>query len=894
MAHMKDWIVKIPFLPDLSMPKYRARHGDSCVPRARNALYGVLELLEADQDEWLALRYRISPSAPSQDRLKIFVKLMQSDKEDIAEQAKSGIHRITEFYACDKSSVAEAAGSLTDGSHSIFLLQKDEEMLANPQKDLFYYAVVPFLGGQPGNMDPVDLDSLFDGLKAPCLVDIVLKPTEMSSSVRFGLLEEIQYLDQLASAFQPERLDAGSLADLAKSKDLVAARQRDYYQKYFDAMFSGRVYEFTIRVLSHDRAEGSLVARYLGTTISPGGRFRIEERDSSHAKYGEMLAAIRNFDYVADTFPLPGNHLCRSERLSNRAPQLMKTLEKRVLRAAGLSHLRALVNPELASRMAQLPTSCGVYFETIRIESELYGTTDNSHGVEKDIEVGLEAERPGRATVGLDQLQKHGFITGVTGSGKTTTILNVLMELWNRHRIPFLVFEPAKSEYRSLIQTKGNIAKDLRIFTPGNESLSPFRFNPLEVPADLPIEEHISMLEMCFAGAIPMSGSLPSLISEAIEEAYQTAGFKLSDIADGDSALWPTMKDLVRAANRIMAARGYEGEVRANLQTAIDVRLKSLCRRSVGRMFSFERSSPAVNDLLKHPTILELERLNLDQQNLLVLFLLTSIRERLSKLGPSKDLRHVIVIEEAHNLVGRPGSSGQISEDFADPRGHATRFLVKLLAEVRALGEGILIIDQSPSSVSPDVLKNTSVKIVHRSVSEDDRDALAAAMLLDGYAHEELARLRTGEAFFYNEHLYRPIRILAHNPLSGRESLDDAKVKKLLGASSWYMEAQKERFLHFKETLDQIIQDMKGRIISLIKKVQSRPLRGKYRSLHNQFITMAKKARSQIDEAVAAARLDLGDAVIPEAKACQKRLKDILGEVEWILKEEKKFREEKK
>jgi hypothetical protein len=50
------------------------------------------------------------------------------------------------------------------------------------------------------------------------------------------------------------------------------------------------------------------------------------------------------------------------------------------------------------------------------------------------------------AAIGLDDLEGHAFITGTTGSGKTTTLHRLLAEVWNRQRRPFLVLDPVQDD----------------------------------------------------------------------------------------------------------------------------------------------------------------------------------------------------------------------------------------------------------------------------------------------------------------------------------------------------------------------------------------------------------------------------------------------------------------
>ena len=835
------------------MPKYGARHGAASVELAGSAVSSLLALKSHREDGWLLLRYLYEPDAPTpQQRLRILLRPGAENEHLHTGGAIRGGHLLSEFYNWSEVSQEEALGSLDPDTGFVFQVRRLEEIFFEPEQDLLYYAPVPIPADPSALGIGARLDSLLQSLATACAIDIACRPMELNEEEGRALLLQLRDLDRAASSFDPERRDSGSIESLHRQRDLLAVRHRDYYQQYFDALYSGRICEFGIRVLSADRDEGSLVASSLAEALTSAGRARVWEAGLAARDVRDAIAKCEHF---VDSFELSTGTLSYSEHLAGTPVELQGTLPDQFRRAGRLSHLCCLADVSIAKRLLQLPTSSGGYLRTIRIESELERAPVNTLSPAGLVELGNEIERPGSLHLGLDQFQKHLFIAGVTGSGKTTTILGLLVKLWQNHRIPFLVLEPAKSEYRALAESGGDLASDLRIYTPGSDRLSPFRFNPLEVPPGVTVEEHISAIEACFAGAIPMSGGpLPSLLSEAIQSCYTSEGFRLGDM-DAAGRSWPTMKSLVAAAREIMEQRGYVGEVKANLATALDVRLSSLCQRSVGRMFSSERSSPSLDELLEWPTILEMDALNLDQQNLLVLFLLASIRERLMRKGPAGTLRHVVVLEEAHNLIGVHGTQGPASADLADPRGHAARALSRYLAEIRAFGVGMLVVDQSPAAIAPDVLKNTSVKIVHRTVSTDDRDALAGAMLMDDHAHRELARLQVGEAYIYNERLYRPVRVACASPALGRGRPNDDALLQRWSRMDWYTCAQGERLGMLSEKLEGILTSLRNGMAAALRAINAGgPKAGaEWRA---RTLELARVARSKVEDVVADGKAD--------------------------------------
>lgn len=397
----------------------------------------------------------------------------------------------------------------------------------------------------------------------------------------------------------------------------------------------------------------------------------------------------------------------------------------------------------------------------------------------------------------LKVLTKHMFIAGVPGSGKTTAVFNLLLQL-HRQRIPFLVIEPAKTEYRTLKILRDHpdpgvqrLAREVQVLTPGNDEVSPLRFNPLEFPPGITLDEHIGQLLACLEAAMPMGGPLQALTAEALEAVY----------ADRPKGSVPQMADLVQAARRIMSAKGYEGETRSNLQAAIEVRLGLLTRRAIGRLFRTTSSIPSLTQLLARPTIIEMDYLPQDHACLLTLFLLAAMREQI-RVSPERrkpGLHHVTVIEEAHNIVGRTGAA-RASEEVADPKAFAAEYVSRMLAELRALGEGIVVADQLPSTVASQVVKNTGTKLAHRLVSNEDREEMGGAMLMGPTEIEELARLGPGTAYLYTEGLHRPRRVrclnsAAYLQLPERVVPVGTAIVKDLESDEWFLEARAQRAL---------------------------------------------------------------------------------------------------
>lgn len=376
----------------------------------------------------------------------------------------------------------------------------------------------------------------------------------------------------------------------------------------------------------------------------------------------------------------------------------------------------------------------------------------------------------------ISLFRKHAFLAGVPGSGKTNSMLHLTSSLWKKHKIPFLIFEPAKQEYRALARTAG--MEDLLIFSPSSGTLFPLHINPFEFPLGMSLSEHIRNLMAVFEGAFFLAPPAPFMIDYAIEGIYRDKGWYPDTINDGKLP-YPTMQELYDKLEAEVEKTDYEGEIKGNLKSFLQVRIGSLLRREMGDVFNVSKSSMAPEEWLNQPALIELEAMGSGPANFLSLLLSTLIRETL-KITPNadgKELRHVIFFEEAHNLIG-PVASEVTGED-ADPKMAATAFVVKMLAEVRALREGIVIADQLPTVMAPEVIKNTGLKIGHRITAEDDRSLLGSTMSANGTQLEQMATFLPGESLITFEGLLRPFKAQMCQWENGTASYDSPSNKEL-------------------------------------------------------------------------------------------------------------------
>lgn len=359
----------------------------------------------------------------------------------------------------------------------------------------------------------------------------------------------------------------------------------------------------------------------------------------------------------------------------------------------------------------------------------------------------------------LKNLPKHAFLAGVPGSGKTNSMLHLVTTLYSKFDIPFLILEPAKQEYRALVNKPE--MRGTTIFSPSSGTKFLLHINPFQFPLKMSLAEHIRNVINVFEGSFSMDPPMPFLLDRAIERVYRDKGWLPYMINQG-TLPYPTMGELYDTLEQILEETDYEGEIKGNLKSVLQVRIGSLLSREMGDVFNVAESTMAPEEWLTRPVVIELEAMGSGPANFLTLMLSTLIRETL-KVNPlkrkdgSKKPRHVIFFEEAHNLIG-PKAEKEAGEN-ANPKIAATAFVVKMLAEVRALNEAIIIADQLPTAMAPEVIKNTSLKLGHRMTSQDDRQLLGSTMSADEVQLERMATFTTGRTLCIYEGLLKPFEL---------------------------------------------------------------------------------------------------------------------------------------
>ena len=346
-------------------------------------------------------------------------------------------------------------------------------------------------------------------------------------------------------------------------------------------------------------------------------------------------------------------------------------------------------------------------------------------------------------------LNMHTFITGSTGSGKSNTVYQMLAEL-HQDRIPFLVVEPAKGEYKDVF---GNW-NDVNVFST-NPNIAPLiNINPFKFPESIHVLEHVDGLVEIFSVCWPMYDAMPAFFKDAILRSYEEVGWDLgSSTFDGEEPEYPDFEVLVEQLNKLIEESDYASDIKSNYRGALVTRVKSL---AVGlNKFIFTSEQTPYEVLFDQNCILDISRVKSTETKALIMGLIVYILNEYRvdrKTENNNGLKHVTVLEEAHNLLKNTSGGGS-----SELIGKSVEMLTQTIAEIRTYGEGFIIVDQSPSSVDISAIKNTNTKIVLRTPEANDRDAVGRSIGLSADQVNEIAKLPSGVAVVYQNDWVSPV-----------------------------------------------------------------------------------------------------------------------------------------
>lgn len=354
-----------------------------------------------------------------------------------------------------------------------------------------------------------------------------------------------------------------------------------------------------------------------------------------------------------------------------------------------------------------------------------------------------------KVELSINSLASHTFVTGSTGCGKSNTVYLLVDSLVKAGR-KFMIIEPAKGEYKNVFGHR----EDVRVFGTNPNLMDMLKINPFAFPEGIHIEEHIDRLIDIFNACWPMYAAMPAVLKKSITNAYKSCGW---DLIKSESLLdiYPTFQDVIRELNTYINTSEYSSDSKGDYKGALGTRLESLTNGIVGQIFVedlYQDQRRSNEELFNGNVIVDLSRVgSMETKALIMGILVMRLNEfRMSEgIGMNLPLRHVTVLEEAHNLLKATSTSQ--SQEGSNVLGKSVEMISSSIAEMRTYGEGFIIADQSPSMLDRSAISNTNTKIIMTLPNKDDREMAGNSTSLTEPQKTELSRLKTGVAVVFQK-----------------------------------------------------------------------------------------------------------------------------------------------
>jgi len=317
---------------------------------------------------------------------------------------------------------------------------------------------------------------------------------------------------------------------------------------------------------------------------------------------------------------------------------------------------------------------------------------------------------------------RHVSIFAITGGGKTNAAQVLLLGLLQA-QLPFLVVDWKRS-YRSLLTLPLPEVRQLQFYSVGRKTGSPFNWNPLRPPPGVHPKTWISVVVEALERSHISGPGVADILIDIFDRKFAEAGFY-----DGPGTSYPNFFDAREELERVQ----FKGRRMLWQDSAARI-LKTFTFGPGAGAFN-ARHPLALETLLDQPVVFELDQeLPKPLRVFLTEILLRWVHLYRLGQGETDELRHVLLLEEVHNLFPKSLVEKQ-----------ATNSLENVVREIRSFGQGLVFISQHPSLMPIYILGNTNTQIYLGLQHEEDIDSARRALFLENRDEVFLDRLRVGE-----------------------------------------------------------------------------------------------------------------------------------------------------
>jgi hypothetical protein len=348
-----------------------------------------------------------------------------------------------------------------------------------------------------------------------------------------------------------------------------------------------------------------------------------------------------------------------------------------------------------------------------------------------------------------DGLDMHIGVWGSTRMGKTTLIVSLVGQAISKGINPIVMVPSKGFDYDMLM----DLYPEVRVFTCGRADVANLVYNPWNPPEGVRLTKWVDRVVEVWTLWMPNDKVISMHVDDVVHKIYEICGWDLEHNKCGRPIL---LKDVVKAVNLICNSLTYGIEVNSNIKGALISRVKSILRKpSLVKMFN-TKTGLTISQLMSHPTILRMDDLS-ESDKILVMGFLTAAVSEYKLANPAKQVTNLLVLEEAHYLLGRTDITGEANSAV---RLQAIHALIEMLRVLGGTGLGVVLVDQLPSELVPKAVKVPVNTVVFALTHEEDKQLAGKRARCTDSQIEHISGMRVGEAVVFLQREGEPQNVM--------------------------------------------------------------------------------------------------------------------------------------
>ena len=340
------------------------------------------------------------------------------------------------------------------------------------------------------------------------------------------------------------------------------------------------------------------------------------------------------------------------------------------------------------------------------------------------------------------KLESHLAIYGNTRSGKTTTALSIVGQAMKCGLKVLIIVPMRSSEWTALMYL---FPESFWIFKVGENAGISLRINIFQPPPGVQVASWILVLGDLLSSWMPNDRVMRMHLDDVLHTTYRNCGWDPKENKRGRPIL---LSDFWNAVEEVCLNIPYGNEIRQNFFGAIYSRVSNLLRNKfLVDMYNTEEGI-TWEQLANNSILVDVQGIPSDEDRSFVMGLLSTGLHMYKMAHPTREVTNLLVLEEASYVLKKPKGPDYYGHDSGH---YAVNRIVEILTTGGGNGLGVMILEQVPGRLMPDVIKLIVNTILHALGEESERYLIGGHIGVDEKRIEHAHQLGKGETIVFLE-----------------------------------------------------------------------------------------------------------------------------------------------